>query len=313
MQSELITGVENTTISQLEQLRTPGGKRISVREAYAVCKRITRDQGPNFSVGFIFLPRAKQDAIHAIYSFCRIADDIVDESTADNRGELLAWWLEELDRCFAGHPTHPVSVALADAAERYPIPQWPLRGLIDGCQDDLVKHRYETFDALLGYCDKVATTISVLSLSVFGAATKEAFDHGKALSTALQLSNIIRDVGDDVDRGRIYIPQDELTRFGCTEEDILQKKQTKAFMELMAFQLDRTLDYFDRAYPVVSMVDVDARRAVHLMGSVYCAILAKIRSSGFQVFGPEAQLSLPEKLQVIARSFGLLGKGFRRG
>ncbi len=237
-----------------------------IAEAYALCRRVAHRYGPNFSVGFRFLPQSKRDAVYASYAFCRYVDDVVDENpeqaTADIR-KSLDQWEEELERCYAGSPTRPISVALADAASRYAIPKESFAGLIEGCRMDLVKNRYADFDELMVYSDLVATTISSMSLAIFGYRDEQALDRGRDLATAFQLTNILRDVGEDTHKDRIYLPQDELARFGVTEVDLKQKKMTPGFTEMMRFQVERVRELYNRAEPLLDLHR--ARRApLHL-------------------------------------------------
>jgi phytoene synthase len=277
-----------------------------IEEAYALCRRVAHRYGPNFSVGFRFLPRSKRDAVYASYAFCRYVDDVVDENpeqaTADIRKSLDAWE-EELERCYAGSPTRPISIALADTASRYPIPKESFAGLIEGCRMDLVKKRYADFDELMVYSDLVATTISSMSLAIFGYHDEQAIERGRDLATAFQLTNILRDVGEDTQKDRIYLPQDELARFGVTESDLMQKKRTPAFTELMRFQVQRVRDLYNRAEPLLDLIEPDARRCTCLMGSVYYRILNKIEELDYQVFNDRVGLSLAGKLGLVARTY----------
>ncbi len=213
-----------------------------LRDDYAACRRVAHRYGANFSVGFRFLPRAKRDAVYASYAFCRFVDDVVDESPGADVRERIDEWERELERCYAGNPTRPVTRALADTVSRYPIPKAAFGGLIEGCRMDLVKKRYSDFEELMVYSELVATTISTMSLAIFGYRGDAAVDRGRDLATAFQLTNILRDVGEDLDKDRIYLPQDELSRFGVSEEDLKAKRLTPEFRELMRFQVQRVRD-----------------------------------------------------------------------
>jgi phytoene synthase len=277
-----------------------------LRDAYAACRRVAHRYGANFSVGFRFLPRGKRDAVYASYAFCRFVDDVVDETPGapglDVR-ERIDEWEKELDRCYAGNPTRPVTLALADTVSRYPIPKASFAGLIEGCRMDLVKKRYADFEELLTYSELVATTISTMSLAIFGYRGESAVERGRDLATAFQLTNILRDVGEDLDKDRVYLPQDELSRFGVREEDLKAKKMTREFSELMRFQVQRVRDYYHRAEPLLSMIASDTRRCTCLMGSVYYRVLERIESSGYRVLGRRVGLSLGEKLGLVARTY----------
>src|SRR5688500_5400345 len=253
---------------------------LTIDDSYAFCRRIAHRYGANFSVGFRFLPRAKRRAVYASYAFCRWADDIADEPGQDIDARLSAWQ-QELERAWSGRPEHPITIALADAARRFPIPKEAFIALIDGCRQDMVKTRYADFDELLHYCDLVATSISDISLSIFGYRDPEARSWGRNLSTALQLTNITRDIGDDLDRGRIYIPATELAQFGVSESDLEQRAKTPAMEALTRFQIERAEGYFRRAEPLLRDLEYDARFATLPIGSVYARVLAKIRRDPF--------------------------------
>lgn len=272
-------------------------------DAYAMCRRVAHRQGPNFSVGFRFLPRAKRDAVYAAYAFCRFVDDAVDEDASGDVRERIDRWERELERCYEGAPSSPVTLALVDTIARYPIPKSAFQGLIDGCRMDLVKNRYASFDELLDYSELVATTISTMSLAIFGYRDGAAVERGRDLATAFQLTNILRDVGEDIGKDRIYLPQDELGRFGVSEEDLRAKRVTEGFRELMRFQIQRVRDYYDRAEALVELIEPDSRRCTRLMGSVYYQVLDRIETSGYRIFGQRIGLSMMEKLGLVARTY----------
>jgi phytoene synthase len=273
---------------------------VTVAEAYAFCRSITHRHGANFSVGFRFLPDVKRRAVYAAYAFCRWADDIADDPGSDVPERLDLCELE-LEACYAGRATHPITIALRDAIEHFPIPKSAFAALLRGCRQDLEKSRYATFDELLGYCDLVATSISDISLSIFGFEGDEAPLHGRNLATALQLTNVTRDIGDDLDRDRIYVPQDELLRFGVTDEQLFHRDESDAVRSLIEFQIDRAEAYFTRAEPLLGTLKFDARFPTLLMGGVYATVLSKLRKDPLAVLRHRLRLSRAEKLMVIAR------------
>ncbi|HEX9458102.1 MAG TPA: squalene/phytoene synthase family protein, partial [Thermoanaerobaculia bacterium] len=260
----------------------------TVDEAYAFCRAIAHRYGSNFSVGFRFLPPVKRRAVYAAYAWCRWADDIADEPSAvepsnDPSGsaasvlDRLAAWQGELDATYAGWPSHPITLALADALQHFAIPKSAFVALVDGCRQDMVKTRYETFDELLQYCELVASSISDISLAIYGYRTPAAIDYGRNLATALQLTNVTRDVADDLDRDRIYLPQEELRRFGVTERDLFDRRASEAMRRLIEFQIERAAGYFRAAEPLIGELSFDARFPTLLMGGVYATVLAKLR------------------------------------
>jgi 15-cis-phytoene synthase len=267
--------------------------------AYEHCREITHLHGANFSVGFRFLPAEKKRAVYAAYAFCRRADDIADEPGTEIERRLDAWQ-EELERSYAGQPEDPITIALADSLQRFPIPKSGFVALIDGCRQDLIKRRYEDFNELRGYCDLVATSISDISLAIFGYRTPRAIEYGRSLATALQLTNITRDIGDDLQRDRIYLPQNELSEFGVSEADLLARRKSDPMRALILFQVERAEGYFREAQPLVSELEFDARFPTLLMGGVYATVLGKIRRHPFAPLEKRLRLSLPRKLAVIA-------------
>lgn len=269
---------------------------------YALCRRVAHRLGPNFSVGFRFLPRPKRRAVYAAYAFCRFADDIVDENPGTDVRERIDQWERELERCYRGEPRHPITVALADVASRYPVPKEAFAGLIQGCRMDLVKRRYANFDELMVYSDLVATTISTMALAIFGYRDAAAIERGRDLATAFQLTNILRDVGEDARRDRIYLPLDELARFGVKEEVLLRCEPAPAFQELMRFQAARVEELYRRAEPLLDLVEPDTRRCTALMGAVYRRVLRCIEKLRFPVLERKVQLSLAGKLMLVARA-----------
>jgi len=295
---------------------------VSVAEAYEYCRAITHKHGANFSVGFRFLPPVKQRAVYAAYAWCRVADDIADDDVVssrlsvvsepqpgqpttdnrqptDNRHLLLDAWSRELDACYEHRPSHPITIALADALHHFDIPKDAFLALIDGCRQDTVKTRYETFEELLHYCDLVATSISDISLSIFGYRSPDAPKYGQKLSTALQLTNVTRDIGDDLKRDRIYLPLEELRRFGVSEEELFARKESDRLRRLIEFQIDRAENYFREAEPLLRELDFDARFPTLLMGGVYATVLRKLRKDPLMPIRRRLSLSALQKLLVI--------------
>jgi phytoene synthase len=279
----------------------------TVDEAYAFCRAIAHKYGSNFSLGFRFLPPVKRRAVYAAYAWCRWADDIADEPSNDPSDspasvlDRLAAWQRELDSTYAGNPSHPITIALADALQHFAIPKSAFVALIDGCRQDMVKTRYETFDELLGYCEMVASSISDISLAIYGYRTPAAIDYGRNLATALQLTNVTRDVADDLDRNRVYLPQEELRRFGVTEQDLFARRDNAAMRRLIEFQIERAESYFHAAEPLIRELSFDARFPTLLMGGVYATVLAKLRRDPLVVLRKRLSLSRVQKMIVIAR------------
>jgi phytoene synthase len=274
---------------------------VTVDEAYEHCRAITHKHGANFSVGFRFLPSVKRRAVYAAYAFCRVADDIADEGDDDVAKRLIALddWQRELDAAYEGRPSQPITIALADALQHFAIPKSAFIALIDGCRQDMVKTRYATFAELLHYCELVATSISDISLAIFGYRSPKALEYGRSLSTALQLTNVTRDVGDDITRDRIYIPAEELQQFGVDERELHARAENDRVRKLLEFQIARAEGYFRDAEPLLRELDFDARFPTLLMGGVYATVLAKLRKDPLAAVRGRLSLSRLQKLAVI--------------
>jgi 15-cis-phytoene synthase len=272
---------------------------MTIDEAYAFCRRITHRHGANFSVGFRFLPPQKQRGVYAAYAFCRWADDIADEP--GGMGTTLDEWEKELERTYAGQPTHPIGIALADTLKHFPIPKSAFVALINGCRQDMVKTRYETFEELLQYCELVAASISDISLAIFGYRSAAAIDYGRDLSTALQLTNVTRDIGDDLARDRVYVPRQELAKFGLTEKDLFDRRHDASMRAMIDFQIDRAESYFRKAEPLLDELEFDARFPVLLMGGVYATVLHRLRENPLIVLRERLSLSRVEKIAVVLK------------
>ena len=282
-------------------LRTePGSDTPDLQAAHEENRSLTHRAGANFSVGFWFLPKARRQAVYAAYAFCRLADDAVDEGDPATAPSRLAEWERELGRAYEGEPTSAAGVALRSVLPEFPIPRSAFEGLIEGCRLDLTKTRYATFDELLVYCDLVATTISTISLAIFGGLDSAvARARGRDLATALQLTNIVRDVGDDLSRDRIYLPAEDLARFGVSESDLLARQASARFDELLRFEAARALDYFRRAEPIQRLVDPECRFAVTMMGGIYAEVAARVASDPGRTLHQRLTLSKGAKIRSI--------------
>jgi 15-cis-phytoene synthase len=265
--------------------------------AYDHCETVTRRASSNFYWGFRILPHERRRALCAVYAFCRAADDIADEpGQAREPARLLARWRDELDAVYAGHPTHPIGVALADAAEHYAIAREHFEAVIAGVEMDLKRDRYETWEGdLEQYCHRVASAVGLICIQVFGYQNPAARQYAVELGLAFQLTNILRDVGDDALRGRIYLPRADLRRFGCREEDVLVGHCTDAFREVMAFECARAGEHYGRARFLLAEEDRQSLAAAEAMRLIYEQLLRRIMFRGYDVFGPRVRLSSPEK------------------
>ena len=283
-----------------------------MNDGRALVRGIAHRRGANFSLGFRLLPPAKRRAVYAAYAACRIPDDIVDESGGASVAELrrrLDEYEREIEATYRGSPTSPAMKALAEVLERYAIPQSALVGLVDGCRMDLERHRYATFGELERYCELVAVTISEISLAILGTRRPAAPALGRHLAMALQLTNICRDVGEDVGRGRIYLPLDELARFGVAEADLAAGRvEGAAYGALMAFECARARGHFEAANALPRTLERNARPAVRVMGGVYRRVLDRVARDPAAAF--RQRVELPRWQRAAAIVGGLLGRPF---
>jgi 15-cis-phytoene synthase len=266
---------------------------MSVQEAYAEVGRITRREAKNFAYGIMVLPRAKRQAIAAIYAFARKVDDVADGELPPEEKRA---GLEELRAALEKNSSEPVFVALRDARERFGIPREPLEALIDGGLQDLGQSTYADFGELRGYCEKVAGAVGLACVPVYGSDDTE---HAMTLGIALQLINIIRDVDEDQQLGRVYLPQDELAAFGVEE-----LAPSPEFRELMAFEAERARAYLAEGLLLLDSLDRRSALCVGTFAGLYRETLDRIEAGGYDVFGEKTRLSAPRKLAVVAR--GLL-------
>lgn len=281
---------------------------------HVLTRRIAHHRGANFSLGFRLLPRGKRRAVYAAYAACRIPDDIVDEvgegADPEEARRRLDAWAEELESAYAGRPTTPATRALAEVLESgTAIPKAALLGLVDGCRMDLERSRYTTFAELERYCELVAVTISDISLAVFGVRDASAAGLGRHLAMALQLTNICRDVGEDVGRGRIYLPGEEMADHGVDEDEVISGSvDHDRYRRLMAFQCGRAMDFFRAANPLPCALARDARPAVRVMGGVYRRILDRIAADPVAAYTRRTELPRWQRFAAVAA--GLLGAPF---
>ena len=270
--------------------------------AYEVCRQITKSRARNFYYGFITLPRAKRRAIYAVYAFCRICDDAVDD-TDDPREQLrlIGDLRGRLEKALTGDPGDPVHLALGDAVARFAIPADYLSQVIDGVEMDASISRYRTFAELERYCYRVACCVGLICLEIFGYRDSKARDYAVDLGMAMQLTNILRDIAEDAGRDRIYIPGEELDRFGLAESDILGGELSDNFRELMRFQVGRARSYFDRARRLLPLLPTMSRACPAMLEATYSRLLDRIEDRQFDVFRGRVGLGTAEKLMLVAR------------
>lgn len=277
--------------------------RDELRAAYDYCQSLTKREAKNFYYGFMLLPAHQRRAIYAAYAFARECDDIVDAGLPSGEASLrLAAHRESLDRCIEGHPQRLVLVALRDAIERYHIPHDYFYRLMEGVETDLTVRRYDSFEELRRYCYLVASVVGLISISIFGyRGGEQARRHAADLGIALQLTNILRDVQEDLERDRIYLPLDELARFGYEEDDLRQGVANDAFRQLMAFQAWRARRYFESGRGLLPHLSRRARACVGVMAGIYSTILDDIQREPATVLKRRVSLSAGQKLALAGR------------
>ncbi len=268
------------------------------------CQRKAAQSGSSFYYSFLFLPPERRRAITALYAFCREVDDVVDECTDVQLARTkLAWWRAELVSMYQGKPNHPVTQSLADATRAYNLPQELLMEIIDGMEMDLSQTRYPDFKALHLYCYRVASVVGLLAAEIFGYADRRTLKYAHDLGLAFQLTNIIRDVGEDARLGRIYLPADELARFGVPVEDILHARYSDAFRSLMEFQVERAEYHYEQAFAQLPAQDRRAQRPGLVMAAIYRALLREIRRDGCRVLDRRTALTPVRKLWIAWRTW----------
>ena len=268
------------------------------------CQQKAAASGSSFYYSFLFLPAERRRAITALYAFCREVDDVVDEtSDAQLAASKLAWWRQEIGLLFDGRPQHPVSRALQPALAPYGITAARLNEIIDGMQMDLTQTRYLDFAGLERYCYHVAGVVGMLAAGIFGYTDARTLEYARTLGTAFQLTNIIRDVGEDARKNRIYLPVEDLQRFGVSAADLLGAKHGPAFVELMRFQAQRARQYYDAACAALPAADRRAQRPGLIMAAIYSALLDEIQRDGFQVLERRTSLTPLRKLWIAWKTW----------
>ena len=282
-------------------------------------RAITRKSASNLALAFVLLPKAKRDGMSALYAFCREVDDVGDDERRPlaERRQLLAEWRQDIQQaCTDSRPRFPVNLELQPVIHQHHLPFALFDELIRGVEMDLEIKRYETFAALDQYCYRVASVVGLLSIEVFGYQDPACRDYAVLLGKALQLTNILRDVRTDAQWGRIYLPLEELRRYGVSEEEILRGEYTNRYAALAAGAAQRARSFYQRAWETLPAADWRSMAAAELMGSVYWQLLAKLEARHFDVFGPETiRLSKGRKLLLILQMWarvlaGLAGPSY---
>ena len=248
------------------------------------CQQKAAQSGSSFYYSFLFLPQERRRAITALYAFCREVDDTVDDCTDEAIARTkLAWWRSEVRAMFKGNPTHPVMLALQPHLPVYNLEEKYLQAIIDGMEMDLNQTRYLDYKALESYCWHVASVVGILSASIFGASRPETLLYAEKLGHAFQLTNIIRDVGEDARKGRIYLPISEMQKFNVTAADLLNARHSENFENLMRFQVARAQQSYDEAFALLPAADRRAQRPGLIMAAIYRTLLTEVEHDGYHV------------------------------
>lgn len=281
----------------------PGGRGGDSLSPDEYCANRVAQSGSSFRYSFRLLPSERRAAITALYAFCREVDDVVDEVGDPNVARAkLAWWRSEIAAVYAGRPQHPVALALQPVVHRHRLAQAELQTVIDGMQMDLEKMRYVDFVELEAYCDRVAGVVGLMSAEIFGYEDPATRDYARDLGIAFQLTNIVRDVGEDARRGRIYLPQKDLERFRVAPSDVLRARSTPPFVDLMRFEVARARDWYARALAKLPARDRRAQRAGLAMAAIYGALLDEIARDGYRVLDRRVALTPLRKLWIATRA-----------
>jgi phytoene synthase len=268
------------------------------------CQDRAAASGSSFYYSFLFLEPRRRQAITALYAFCREVDDVVDECPdAELARTKLDWWRGEVAALYVGRASHPVTQALAGSLKEFHLPQEQLLEIIDGMEMDLDQSRYADFKALHLYCYRVASVVGLLAAEIFGYRDRQTLKYAHDLGLAFQLTNIIRDVGEDARRGRIYLPQDELARFGVAEADLSQARYSDNFRRLMEFQVERAQSTYRQAFAQLHAGDRKTQRAGLIMAAIYRATLDEIVRDRFRVLDQRISLPPLRKLWLAGKTW----------
>ncbi len=280
-------------------------------QAQSYCSRLARSHYENFTVASLLLPRRLQPHFHSVYAYCRWADDLADETGGGPEAlALLRWWREELQQCYDGQPRHPVMIALADTIHRFRIPAQPFLDLLFAFEQDQLVKSYQTFEQLLQYCKYSANPVGHLVLYLCDCFTPERAVLADQVCTGLQLANFWQDVARDLDNGRVYLPEEDRIRFGYSDTDLHQRRFTRAFADLMAFEVARAREFFERGMALPDTLPADIRTDVELFIQGGIAILRKIERQGYNVWASRPVLAKWEKAAMLANAIVRRARNF---
>ncbi|MBZ5675190.1 MAG: presqualene diphosphate synthase HpnD [Acidobacteriia bacterium] len=275
---------------------------MTLAESYAFCERVARTQAKNFYYSFLLLSRPQRQAMCAIYAFMRYCDDLSDAEGISDRAGAIARWQADLDAALAGNaPENPVWPAFADAVARYRIPHEYFRAMIRGVSSDLEPRHVQTFQELYDYCYHVASVVGLTIIHIFGFNDPRALELAERCGVAFQLTNILRDVREDAEHGRVYLPAEDLERFGVNPKELAGATLSPALRKLLEFEAERARAYYRESEPLMEMVDSGSRASLKALIGIYSRLLDRISSSGYEVLRERVRVPAWEKLWILAR------------
>jgi phytoene synthase len=274
----------------------------SLSNSYAYCRRITRARAKNFYYSFVLLSTEQRNAMCAMYAFMRFCDDLSDEPGAT--AAAMQNWRASLERALNGHlDDHPLWPAFHDAVQRYRIPHDYFFQMIEGVQSDLTPREIHNFDDLYQYCYRVASVVGLTTIHIFGFSDPQALDLAEKCGIAFQLTNILRDVREDAELGRVYLPTEDLQLFEVRREELLGTERSNRFLRLMEFEADRARRFYDQSRPLIGLVEARSRSSLWVLITIYSRLLDKIRTSNFDVLQRRISLSTWEKVRIAGVGF----------
>jgi len=275
---------------------------MTLDESYAYCERIARTQAKNFYYSFLLLSRPQRQAMCAIYAFMRYCDDLSDSDDVADRPAAIAGWRRDLDAALSGNPSeHPLWPAFIDSVKRYGIPHQYFHDMIRGVSSDLEPRRIQTFQELYDYCYHVASVVGLTIIHIFGFENPEALRLAERCGVAFQLTNILRDVREDAEHGRVYLPTEDLERFGVKPEELAGSALSPALRNLLAFEADRAREYYRESQPLIKMVSSSSRASLKALIGIYSRLLQRISNSGYEVLAVRVRVPAWEKIWILAR------------
>jgi phytoene synthase len=274
---------------------------VGLEQSFAYCRRVARRRAKNFYYSFVLLSRPQRNAMCALYAFMRYCDDLSDEPGASRVG--IDRWRAEMEEAFEGHfSNHPLWPAFHHTVRRFGIPRKYFGEMIDGVASDLEPRRFENFDQLYRYCYQVASVVGLTTIHIFGFDTQSALPLAEKCGVAFQLTNILRDIREDAERGRVYLPQEDLRQFGVSEQDLRLGNRSEAFVRLMGFEAARARAYYDESLPLLELIHPRSRASLWALVSIYSRLLERIEGRNYDVFTRRVRLSGIEKSWIVVRA-----------